>query len=339
MAHFVRPGQTVLVKPNLLTDRRPDDAVTTHPELVRALVRCIREAGASPVVADSPAGATRLETVWETTGLARVCAEENVPLENLEKGGATRFEIDGCTFHIAQRVLDADALINVPKVKTHVLTTLTAGVKNLYGAVPGYQKALLHKTHPRPDEFAALIRAIHKVVRPVLNVADGVVGMEGDGPSGGRPVSLGVLAASPDACALDLALCRLLRIDPRSVPYLRGSEGHEPVLVGDPLPMLQPATFALPATTPLRFVPRWVIRRLEPFLWIRPDFRTTCTRCGRCSQACPASALQVQPGERPVLDPSRCIGCCCCHEVCPAQAITMTQSLLLNLMRGGQLPQ
>jgi uncharacterized protein (DUF362 family)/Pyruvate/2-oxoacid:ferredoxin oxidoreductase delta subunit len=346
IAAFVKPGQKVLLKPNLLTARTPEQAVTTHPEVVRVLIRLVRERGAIPCVADSPNNVVKLPRVWEKTGFAAMCAEEDVPLLNLERAGSTRFTVNGLTFSVAQPVLDADAVINVPKVKTHVLTTLTGAVKNLYGTIPGFQKTALHKDNPTVEAFGRLLAALYSKVRPVLSVADGIVGMQGDGPSAGQPVALGLLAASGDSVALDSTLCRILRIDPRSVPYFpplreAGLGETDPVrirVVGSSVEELTPPVFRVPGTLLSRLIPGRLVRWLGPWIWYRPEFSERCVSCGLCVQACPCTALSLIAGSRPSLNPDRCIGCCCCHEVCPEQAVRMRQSPLITFLRAGKGP-
>ena len=191
-------GQRVLVKPNLLTDRAPEQAVTTHPALVRLVVRRLKAAGARVTVGDSPASAANLACVWERSGIGAVCAEEGVPLIALEQAGAETFTLDGFTFPIARPVLEADRIVNLPKVKSHSLTLLTAAVKNIYGTIPGYAKTTLHRQYPKPEVFGRLVRTLWRVMPPCWTLADAVVGMEGQGPANGRPVPLGFLAAAED---------------------------------------------------------------------------------------------------------------------------------------------
>lgn len=329
-SRFVRPGQSVVIKPNLLTAAPPEAAKTTHPEVVRALIRILKPTGARLAVADSPCLVARTEEVWERTGFHAMCAEEGVPLLNIEKAGSRVIESEGFRFTIAQPFLDADVLINVPKVKTHVLTVLTAGVKNLYGTIPGFQKTALHKQYPKPAEFGRLLSAVYRRLRPALTIADGIVGMDGEGPSGGNPAPLGFLAASPDAAALDVALCRILRIPPRAVPYLAGAE--EPEMLGTPLNEVAPDRFRVPSTLKFKLIPRWLVDAMGPYVWTRPTIGDRCVNCGRCVASCPVQALSASK-PRPVLTPAACIGCCCCHEVCPHQAIAMTPSPLLRLIR------
>lgn len=342
MNRFIKAGQSVLIKPNLLSEHVPEDAVTTHPEVVRTLIRLVKATGASPWVADSPAMIAELRRVWERTGIEAVCREENVPLVNLEKAGSKSFEEQGIQFTLAAPVLEADAIITVPKVKTHVLTGLTGAMKNLYGTVPGLQKAAFHKTYPYPDDFARLLVAIFRRVKPALAVADGVLGMEGNGPSAGIPVRLGFLAASADALALDVVLCRTLGLEPRNIVHLEAArqaglglqDWSRIELGGDPvIQALQPRAYRLPSTVPIQYVPRWLVKLVEPYIWHRPRFLSHCIYCGKCVKACPAKALAQPPGQRPVLTPAKCIACCCCHEMCPVHAIEMQPSPFFSFAR------
>ncbi len=338
---FVKPGQSVLLKPNLLTDREPERAVTTHPAVARAAIRAVKRIGAKPWVADSPNSVTKLGKVWDKTGFAALCAEEDVPLLNLEKAGAVSVRSGGFSFPVAKPVLDADVIVNLPKIKTHVLTILTGAVKNMYGAVPGFSKTTLHKQYPRPREFGKLVREICRAVKPALTIADAVIGMEGDGPSGGEPVRMGFLAVSPDADALDLTVCRALGIRPASVPtlrpYLKERAAAEIETVGDPLETLMERPIKVPSTFRGQMIPGPFVKLIGRILWIRPAFSEACVRCGLCVKACPVAALALPDGaSRPVLEGKRCIGCCCCHEICPQRAVTMRSSPLLNLFRGGR---
>ena len=341
MGAFVKAGQSVLIKPNLLTDVRPEEAVTTHPEVVRALIRLVKAEGAIPWVADSPTNVANLQKVWDRTGMQAVCLEEGVPLVNLEKAGSERFDVRGIRFTLAKPVLEADAIITVPKVKTHVLTGLTGAVKNMYGAVPGMQKTSLHKLYPRVDDFSRMLVAAYGRVKPVLAVADGVVGMEGNGPSAGTPVKLGFLAASADPVALDAVLCRALGLDVLKVLHLQMAhragfgevEGSRIAVEGDGTAALEPRLHRLPSTVPTHLIPRWAVRFVNPLIWHRPSFTDRCVLCGQCVKACPAGALRMEPGSRPTLSPAECIECCCCHEVCPPHAIEMVPSPVIRLIR------
>lgn len=328
---LVKPGQKVLIKPNLLADATPDQAVTTHPEVVRQVIRSLKAAGAIVQVGDSPASAMNVEQVWKTTGMAEVCAAEQVPLLMFERGGTRQLSRDGHVFAIANAVMEADLIVNLPKVKTHSLTTLTAAVKNFYGVLPGYQKAQLHKAYPKPQNFCHMLRALHAVMPPSISIADGILGMQGEGPANGTPVTLGFLAASTSAVALDLAICQALQINPRRVPYLSETPDAPFELRGE-MPSIGKLDIPSGSGHMLQLVPAPLLRLLMPLVWVRPGFNEKCVYCGRCATACPNKALTVPRGKHPVLTPRRCIACCCCHEVCPAHAIRMRRSPLLRLL-------
>jgi uncharacterized protein (DUF362 family)/NAD-dependent dihydropyrimidine dehydrogenase PreA subunit len=335
-----RAGLRVLLKPNLITDGRPEEAKTTHPEVIRALIRYLRRRGAEVRVGDSPANVCDLAQVWEKTGIAAVCAEERVELVNFEKAGSQPFTVRGFSFNIARPVLESEMIVSVPKVKTHVLTLLTGAVKNMYGCVPGLQKTALHKAYPHPTDFHALLAAIYSCVPPTLAVADGIIGMDGDGPTAGRPRSLGFLAASCDAAALDATLARRLGLNLPAIGYLREIQAqnrgetradHIEVIHTGPIPELSPP-FQAPQTIPLGRLPRWITQSVAPFIWNRPIFSDRCKFCGLCVRACPNGALTQVSRQFPVLAPKRCIACCCCHEVCPERAIAMQASPFLRFV-------
>lgn len=346
LRNFIRKGQKVLLKPNMLSARRPEEAVTTHPQVLRALIRLLKAIGAELAVGDSPANVMKIEEVWDRTGFGAVCLEEGVPLLNFERSGARGFAKNGFSFAIARPVLEADVVINLPKVKTHLLTIFTGAVKNSYGSVPGFQKTTLHKDFPKPKQFSELLSEVYAAAKPHLNIADAVVGMEGDGPSGGRPVSLGFLAVSPDGVALDSILCDLLGIRRDVVPYFgpartRGlgeTDCRMIELRGDRMDGLRPRSFQVPGTLRGRLIPGLLARALGRYLWIRPSFATHCTACGRCVKACPMGAVGLEGGRAILKSGELCIGCCCCHEVCPSGAIQMKMSPLLSLLRGGRMP-
>ncbi len=324
-------GKRVLVKPNLLTDRTPEQAVTTHPDILRLVVRHLKSAGAEVSVGDSPASTANLPTVLEKSGLGAVCEEERVPFVAFERAGVQNFTENGFSFSLAKSVVEADLIVNLPKVKSHSLTKLTAAVKNLYGAVPGYSKTTLHRQYPKPTVFGRLLQAIWRVLPPAVSIADGIVGMEGQGPANGKPVHLDFIAASADPFALDTAMCKVLHLRPSSIPYLKGMEkAHSPEVCGD---AIAGKSFSTPVGAyRVALLPNWFARFATKLLWVRPTFDPAkCISCGQCVRACPAKALTLPSRTIPVLDKKTCIGCACCHEVCPKGAIRMRPSLVLRM--------
>ena len=192
---FVSPGQKVLLKPNLLSAKSPERAVTTHPHLIQVIAEKVIEAGGEPVIGDSPGGAIRgVKRVWDNTGIMEMASAARLDLVNFETSGIEEIISGEYHFYISKAVLEADVIINLGKLKTHTLTLLTCGVKNIFGVIPGFRKSELHKIFPKPGEFAAMLVELYKLISPSLTIVDGILAMEGNGPSSGKARKLGLLA-------------------------------------------------------------------------------------------------------------------------------------------------
>jgi len=328
-------GKRVLIKPNMLTDRTPEQAVTTHPEFLRQVIRQLKKTGAVLTVGDSPASAANLKEVWKKTGIEAVCREEGVKLISFEQAGVGIIQRDGYEISIAKPALETDIILNLPKVKSHSLTVLTAAVKNLYGVIPGYTKTKLHRMHPKSGDFGTLVKTLHDCLPPVWSIADGIVGMEGQGPANGTPINLGFIAASQNPFAMDIAICKILGIRPDQVPYLAVAEClkiNAPQIEGDEIKV---ASFKVPTGAHLLSrVPSWIIKAAMGLVWVRPAFsKEKCIKCALCVKACPVKALTLTKDLKvPRLNKKTCITCSCCHEVCPEGAIRMKQSPLLRMV-------
>jgi len=336
MAAFVSPDQRVLLKVNLLAKAVPERAVTTHPELVRSLIKSVRAAGGIPVVGDSPGGPNTpgmVRRVWQETGIGEVCADEDVELVLFDDDCVRAPRVDGSlygAFTLGREVVDADVLITVPKLKTHGFMMFTGAVKNLFGCIPGLEKAQFHVKVPDRDDFGSMLVDLMLACRPSLAVMDAVVGMEGDGPAGGSPRHIGALLASPDSIALDVVASSIAGLDPREVYSNKaaarrglGPQSADDVeVVGVPWRELAPTDFALPARDPSAMMPPWLGRRLRSWTTARPVLadRDGCTRCATCERDCPVGAIVIG-SDGPVFDHAACIRCYCCQELCPPQVI------------------
>jgi uncharacterized protein (DUF362 family) len=221
---YVRPGDRVLLKPNLLTGARPTKECTTRPELVRVVAEQVQAVGGKPFLGDSPAFGSAAG-VARANGLAAIAAELNIPIVEFH---GKRYEAIGTDFdrlRLSKEAMDADVVINLPKVKSHCQLVLTLGVKNLFGCVPGKMKAWWHMEAGKDrDRFATMLVETARAIDPDLTILDGIVGHEGNGPSAGEPRSLGVLAAASDVFALDRAMVEVLGMDPASVPTVAAAQ-------------------------------------------------------------------------------------------------------------------
>jgi uncharacterized protein (DUF362 family)/Pyruvate/2-oxoacid:ferredoxin oxidoreductase delta subunit len=336
---FVRPGQRVLLKPNLLSAKDPSRAITTHPNLVEAVAEEVRAAGAHPFVGDSPGGAIRgIRRVWANTGMEEMARRAGLELANFEASGSKGIRFGEHTFYISKPVLDADVIINLPKLKTHSLTLLTCAVKNMFGVMPGFRKGEQHKRYPKPAEFARMLVHLYKLVTPSLSIVDAVLAMEGNGPSSGRPRMLGVLMAGEDAVAIDAVAARLIgfpdgAIDTTRIAAEMGlGEGRlgELSIVGDAAEA-RAEGFALPSNRAVRLVPGPIARLVAPLVTVRPVIDPSrCTGCGFCAESCPVKTIEKDGGVYRIVD-KRCIRCLCCHELCPEASIDIKLSPLARL--------
>ena len=220
---FVKSGDRVLLKPNLLTGSRPTAECTTRPELVYAVATMVIEAGGMPFLGDSPAFGSAKGVAF-ANGYESILEELNLPV--IEFHGK-RYEIVNDQFNhllLSKETMEADVVINLPKVKSHTQLVLTLGVKNLFGCVPGKMKAWWHMEAGKDaNRFAEMLVETAKAINPNLTIIDGIIGHEGNGPSGGEPRPLGILGSSTDVFALDRAIVSILNVPPQQVPTLAAS--------------------------------------------------------------------------------------------------------------------
>ena len=345
---LIHPGDRVLIKPNLVMRRAPEEAATTHPEFVAAVIRAVKRRGGVPVIAESPGGPyTRfnLRSVYAGTGIEEAARREGAEL-SLETGYAETPAADPAvcsSFPIIDPVRSADVVLSVAKLKTHCMTGYSGAVKNLFGVIPGLMKPEFHYRFPDKQIFGRMLVDLCETVKPAAAFIDGIVGMEGNGPTGGRPKFLGVTAAARNPHALDLLGCTLIGMDARDVPTLsaameRGLCPEAPDgldIVGDRAERFL-AVFDPPESRSNDFlinmkVPGFIRRPLTRLITPRPAIVTAaCVGCGKCAESCPEKTIRIRDG-RAVIDYSRCIRCFCCHEMCPQKAVAIRKFRLFGL--------
>lgn len=352
MRAFVKSDERVLLKPNLLMRRRPEKATTTHPAVVQAVAEMVAEAGGIPVIFDSPGGYTfhtqgTLESLYETCGMkdaarlggAELCfdtAVVDIPYDN----GKTIKNIK-----TLKCILEADKIINIPKLKTHMMMGMSGAVKNLFGIVPGGFKTEYHFRFEDENDFAGVIVDICGFAKPALTVLDAVVGMEGSGPSNGNPRQVGLILASANPYELDIAAANAIGLDPRAIPVIRetirrslcSGKLEDIEIIGEKLQDVAIADFAKPANH-VEFniynwlLPHFVARRLNKALKFKPVFRHgDCRGCGVCAKSCPAKAI-IMNSNKPSVDLGKCISCFCCHELCNFNAVDIRKPWLFKFL-------
>lgn len=348
MRAFVGPGARVFLKVNLLMKAAPERAVTTHPEVVRAVIRAAKACGASEVaVGDSPGGRnsrSSFASSMQLSGIADVCREEGAEVVLLDDDTVRVPSPDSLlypTFEVGRRAVEADVLISMPKLKTHGFMAFTGAVKNLFGCIPGLQKAQFHVKAQDRDAFAEMLVDLAGACRPALSIMDAVVGMEGAGPSSGVPRFVGALAASADPFALDVVSSAIAGFDPLDVYTVRAAHRRggpaspdDVAVAGAPWRDLVVADFAHPAADPTAKMPwrlaRWARRVLVARPWL--ECPAECTACGTCAKECPVDAIEMRD-RRPSFDYDRCIRCYCCQELCPRHIIGLRRTRLASCVR------
>ncbi len=325
-------GKTVLVKPNLLGAVPPDRPVCTHPSVVRAICEALEARGAGKVlVGDNPgmrAYGSNEETA-RTAGLLEAAGDRYVNLGASPVRTPVQSEFAD-TLAVSREVLEADLLVSLPKMKTHVATGITGAVKNTYGYLVGAEKTRLHQAARGPEAFARAVLDVFAIRPPTLSILDAVVGMEGQGPSGGKPRQVGRIVASRNAVALDALMCRMMGLDPERVPMLRvaAERGLGPIAESEidvEGPMSELDAFEVPGIS--MGLGGFAARVASHLFVTRPRVRyDKCVRCGSCEAACPVDAIEMT-ARGPEIDPRACIACFCCHEMCRYEAMDLTRRM------------
>jgi len=324
IGRFVRPGMQVLLKPNLLTAADLERAITTHPTVVQAVAELVQEAGGAVLIGDSPGGPVKdPPPVWRTAGMTEVAERTSARLALFD--GVEWKRLNGNDYYIARPVLEADLVINLPKLKTHILTLYTGAVKNLYGTIPGRRKREIHYRAPGVQDFGHILVDVLELVRPGLTIMDGVFGQERHGPGmGGTPRWYGCLAGSTDPVALDAVIARALGYRPGEVLHLAQAEGRglgvarlDQIEVKGERQALNFGPVDLPKARWYLRAPSWVSAPLRQAIRVRPQLAPSeCIGCGRCVEVCPQEI--ITPGHPPNFDLDNCIGCFCCAEIASA---------------------
>jgi uncharacterized protein (DUF362 family)/NAD-dependent dihydropyrimidine dehydrogenase PreA subunit len=347
MGAFVKKGESVVLKVNLLRGAPPGEAVTTHPAVALALSKEVERAGGAPLVADTPSGTiskSRLRKVYKAAGLLELEKRGELHL-NWDISVSRVSNPEGKVLRsvdILKVVHEADAVVTVPKLKTHTLTGITGATKILYGIIPGLAKAGYHAKLPDVRDFSDMLLDLVVLVKPRLAVIDGIEGMEGEGPSAGEVRRGNVLLASPDSFALDVAMAAFMGAGVRGIPILEAAvvRGLAPAgpdgirLLGDPLDKVRSGDWRLPSTRVgilehmSEKLPATFLRRMGSLLVRRPAVdRRLCDGCGECARICPQKCIRVV-NDVPKIDYARCQSCFCCSETCPRKAMKVKEPLL-----------
>lgn len=347
--NFIKKGDRVVIKPNLVSKKNPQAAITTNPLFLNAVIRIAEAAGGIVTIAESPGGPYNpgiLRALYNQCGISKAVEGTGAVL-NFDTSFTEVEHKDGHTVKkipIINPILDADVIINLPKLKTHAMTGYTGAVKNLFGTIPGTYKAELHFRLDDREAFCSMLTDLCERVKPTLNIMDAIIGMEGNGPTSGTDRFMGLVLASGNPYALDMAACDIIDYRPDEIPTVRISRerGYIPSTVseldikGENLDEIRIYDFQKPEShfnlLKLVNLPSALNARLVNALSSRPviDY-SGCIRCGECARCCPPKAISMDSG-RPVIDKSSCIRCFCCQELCPKSTVKIKRPLLNKFM-------
>jgi uncharacterized protein (DUF362 family)/NAD-dependent dihydropyrimidine dehydrogenase PreA subunit len=351
LQNFVTEGDRVLVKLNLLGAKPPDAAVTTHPAVAQAVVESIQELGGTPMVGDAPGGgcsAATYKALLKTTGIQRVIDETGCESVRFDDDRTQVVSERARTFKklwVAKVVTEADVIIGIPKLKTHLLTYYTGAIKHLYGYVPGLTKAEYH-LHTAGDLalFADLLLDLYVTYPPTLAVMDAIVGMEGEGPTNGTPRKIGLIMTSTSCTALDYVAATLANFQPLNLPTVKvahergiGPSGLQDIAIfGEALEPLIMEDFKKASTTSEWWLEEGTFTTKLSRLWMatKPHVDgSICKKCGECAKDCPPKAMQFTKGSVPRIDSHKCIRCYCCQELCPQGAISVKTPFIRRIIK------
>lgn len=330
----VKPKSKVLIKPNLLTAAEPTKSVTTHPVFLEAICSILKDC--ELYIGESPGNHMQsFKHVCNVTGVTDVAKRYNAKLINFNAEPITKSvgKLSGQELYITKFIKEVDLVINLPKLKTHSLMLYTGAVKNLFGLVPGGKKAQYHATNKSKDDFARLLIDICLNAKPSLTIMDGIIAMEGNGPSNGQPKRLGLVIVSRNPFALDYVVGRMIGFNNKV--YTTKLALKEKLIAPNRVNVIGPF-FKIKLKKPTTYansLPMWlsglVLGKLTPYPKID---HSKCKQCWVCVNVCPVQAM-IKKNKYPVCKKKECIACYCCHELCPHNAIILSGGLLYNIAK------
>lgn len=347
MENIFKPRSKIFVKINHLSPSSPPErGICTHPFFTREVLRFLKEFDHKVIVGDDVQ--SEMKDCFLFTRYRYVCDELDIPLVNLREKGFREVLCKGELLektYISPLLLEADYIINLPKLKTHSFTIFTGAVKNMYGVIPCGLRLKYHRQYIKNDVFSQMLVDIFSCVLCRLTIMDAVMAMEGEGPSGGELRNVGVIIAGLDAVAVDAVASKIVGLEPMSVftTYHAHSRGlgvgriEDIHVVGEELKAVEVKNFKQSAVALTLFrsrVPSFLYAYFQYQLTLTPEvMKDRCTACEDCINVCPKGAARLEGGLARI-DEEMCIHCLCCHEVCRFRAIRLKQLPIGRIMRG-----
>ncbi len=341
---FIKEGDNVFIKINMLMGRAPEAVTTTHPALVYAVAKLAKEAGGNVVIGDSPGGLYTkaiLERSYRICGIDEVAKKAGVAL-NVDTGATPKSYMEGqiCkNFRLIDPWHKADCYISLCKLKTHAMTGYTGAVKNNFGLIPGLEKPEFHSRYPDLTDFCTMLVDLCRLSSPDFTIMDAVIGMEGDGPSGGTPRAIGLLGASTDPFALDKVMVSAIGFEEAEAKTLlrsieMGECQGEVEIVGDAVSFPYVENYKRASSHDITFtrgLPKFLRVPLEKMARPKPVIiKDKCIGCGECARSCPVKTIDIVD-KKAVIHEEKCIKCFCCQEMCEVRAIKIKSFKLFKM--------
>lgn len=342
---FVKSGMKIIIKPNLVSFKKPDAAATTHPALLEALVEMLLARGADVTIGDSPGGPHSLpllNRVYTATGMDRLeklgaKLNRNMNEKNVDfpEGKVLK------NFTYTEYLDEADAIIDFCKLKSHGMLGMSAAVKNLFGTIPGLKKPEVHYKFQNDAEFADMLVDLNEYFKPRLAICDAVVGMEGNGPTAGTPRQIGAIITSKSTYYADVVGAELIGMNIDGLPTLQAAyeRGFAPAssknlrVYGD-IRALTVDDFKAPPVRGLSFMRKGNVLHFisKATLEHKPTLKKRlCVGCGECARMCPAKAIEMK-NKKTHINREKCIRCFCCQEFCPRAAMVAHRPLAAKVL-------
>lgn len=348
---WVKEGMTVGIKANLVTYFHPDKAATTHPSLLCALVRMLKERGAQVILGDSPGGlynSVYVNRIYAATGMKQAeAAGAKLNQDFSQKDAHFPEAAIAKDFTYTAWLDQVDAIINFCKLKTHGMMGMSAATKNMFGVIPGTMKPEYHYRFPNISNFSDMIVDLNEYFKTKLSIVDAVIGMEGNGPTAGTPRKIGALAASESSYALDLLCAKLIGIDAAQVPTLQAAidRGLVPAslsgldIIGNWQDFCISDYHLVTGSKSLQFskesktlIGKLTAGFIQGALASKPNVvKKECIGCRECERICPAKAI-VMVDKKPKINRKQCIRCFCCQEFCPKGAMKVKRTLIAKIL-------
>jgi uncharacterized protein (DUF362 family)/NAD-dependent dihydropyrimidine dehydrogenase PreA subunit len=321
-----KKGIKVLIKPNLLSPQPPELGITTHPRIVEELCKILKEKKCKIYIGDSSGQDT--DKALRICGISKL--KSYAKIINFENEKKTECLVGEKKIFLPEILFKVNLIINLAKLKTHMLTQVTLCVKNLYGCIPGEIKGKFHRIYSSPKDFSKFLVNLEKIIKPQLNIIDGVIGLEGNGPGvTGTPIQSKIIIASKNPYAADILASKVMGFAPESIctNKLSGLRWEDLEIIGQ-VPDLK---FRKPSTSKIKFL--MPLASLLPKPKISFD-KNRCKKCRICEKKCPVKAITLETLDKfPQCNHKSCIKCLCCIEVCPHKAALLKDNIIFSIAK------